>query len=148
MMKQGAIAVPFAALIFVGCATMGETYRTDTTVVPAGEPRQYEVKFQIVEVTADEKTRLVSAPSLKTFAGKPAFIIDTPDELGEAPFDLPLDADIMVALENWVNARDDVISCTALLTEGDSGLKVRTSVRVRAKGKDKLNTSQSISVKQ
>ena len=120
-MKKETMAV--AGLVLGACMTAQAGYRTETTVAPGTEAHQYVVQIKITDVAQDGKMDVLGAPKLTVKAGE--------------------EGKITVADEKEQSG----IFCTALVKEAEGGTEAVTTVVVKEKGKEKLNTSQSVTVK-
>ena len=129
-MKKSLLIV--AGVILGACITAQAGYRTEVVVRPvdkAGNPslsseeHQFEVQFKIIEVAKDGTTNLLSTPKVATIAGQ--------------------EAQIKVGDEKEENG----VFCTALVKEVDGGIEAITTVVVKEKGIEQLNTAQTITVK-
>ena len=110
-------------LILCACMTVQAEYRTETTVVPGAEAHQYVVQIKVSEVAKDGKTDILSAPKVALKAGK--------------------EGKITVGDEKEQNG----VFCTALVKEIEGGIEAVTTIVVREKGIEKLNTAQSVTLK-
>ena len=112
-----------AGLALGACMTAQAGYRTEATVTPGAEAHQYVVQIKITEVAKDGKTDVLSAPILVVPAGK--------------------EGKITAADEKEQNG----VFCTALVKEIEGGIEAVTTVVVKEKGIEKLNTTQSVTLK-
>ncbi len=117
-MRTAIVAV--IGLVLGICVSADAGYRTEATVTPGPGGHQYLVKFEIMDVGADGKTDMLSAPRLLVEAG----------EEGKAAF----------------GTLTDNVSCSALVAETDTGVEVTTAVTVKEKGTVTLSTSQKIKI--
>jgi hypothetical protein len=120
-MKKVMMAV--AVLILGACMTAEAGYRTETTVAPGTEAHQYVVHFKITDVAKDGKTDVLSTPKVTVKAGQ--------------------EGKITVADEKEQNG----VFCTAHVKESEGGIEAVTTVVVKEKGIEKLNTTQSVTLK-
>jgi len=120
-MKKWIMAV--AGLVLGACVTAQAGYRTETVVTPGADAHQYVVQFKIMDVAKDGKTDVLSAPKLVVKAGE--------------------EGKITVADEK----EQDGVFCTALVKEIEGGIEAVTTVVVKAKGAEKLNTTQTVTLK-
>jgi len=117
-MKTAIVAV--IGLVLGICASADAGYQTEATVTPGPGVHQYLVKFEIMDVGADGKTDILSAPKLLVAAG----------EEGKAAF----------------GTLTDNVACSALVSETDTGVEVTTTVTVKEKGTITLSTSQKVTI--
>jgi hypothetical protein len=99
-------------------------YRTAVKVAPAGAPHQYVVTCSVIEVQTDGETRVAAAPRLLATAGT----------LGT------------VDVKNGDERLDSGVFCTAEVKETGGWAEVTTTVTVRVKGVEKLNSSHTVSL--
>jgi len=117
------VMMAMAGLALGGCMTAQDGYRTEATVTPGTEAHQYVVQFKITDVAKDGKTDILSTPKVTVKAGK--------------------EAKITVADKKEQNG----VFCTALVKESEGGIEAVTTVVVKEKGTEKLNTTQSVTLK-
>ncbi len=116
-MKYGPLAFVLAAIMVAGCATTQTSYRTTTTVSPAG-PKQYTVCMTIQATAEDGQQDMLSTPKITVPAGE--------------------EGQIKVGDEKEENG----VFCTVLVEEKANGLETLTTVIVKEDGRTMLNTSQ------
>jgi hypothetical protein len=102
------------------CVTAHAGYKTETSVVPGPEANQYVIQITITDVKADGKTEVLSAPAMTVEVNK-AGKITVADEKEENGY-----------------------FCTAMVTEIKGVLTATTTVVVKEKGAEVLNTAQSM----
>ena len=115
--------VAVAGLILGACVSAQAGYRTEVTVTPETDVHQYVVQFKIIDATKDGKTDVMSAPKLVVKAGE--------------------EGKITVADEKEQSG----VFCTALVKETEGGIVAVTTVMVKENDTEKLNTTQSMTVK-
>ena len=115
--------VAVAGLILGACGSAQAGYRTEITVAPGTDVHQYVVQFKIIDATKDGKTDVMSAPKLVVKAGE--------------------EGKITVADEKEQSG----VFCTALVKETEGGIVAVTTVMVKENDTEKLNTTQSMTVK-
>jgi Flp pilus assembly secretin CpaC len=120
-MKKGMMAA--VGLVLGACVTAQAGYRTETTVEAGEEAHQYVVQIKIIDVARDGKTDVLSVPKLTLKAGE--------------------EGKITVGDENGYNG----VFCTARVKEIEGGVEAVTTVVVKEKGAEKLNTAQSVTLK-
>ena len=120
-MKKWIMAV--AGLVLGACVTVQAGYQTEAVVTPGTDAHQYVVQFKIIDVAKDGKTDVLSAPKLVVKAGE--------------------EGKITVADEK----EQDGVFCTALVKEIEGGIEAVTTVVVKAKGAEKLSTTQTVTLK-
>jgi hypothetical protein len=99
-------------------------YRTETVVKPGQAPHQYLVEIKVTDVQRDGRTDVLTAPKLVVKAGEEGRIV-----VGDAK-------------------GENGVFCTALVRETAVGLEALTTIVVKEKGAEKLNTAQTILLKQ
>jgi hypothetical protein len=112
-----------AGLVLGTCMTAQAGYRTETTVAPGMEAHQYVVQIKIIDVAKDGKMKLLSAPKIGVRAGQ------------ESKIDLE------------DGKEQDGVFCTVLVKEIAGGIQADTTVIVKDKSTEKLNTTQSVTLK-
>ncbi len=117
------VMVAVAAFFLGVCLTAQAGYRTEAVVTPGTEAHQYVVQFKIMDVAKDGKTEVLSAPKLVVEAGAEGKITGADEKEQDGGF------------------------CTALVKEIEGGLEAVTAVVVKAKGKEKLSTAQTVTLK-
>ena len=106
------------------CLAARADYRTEVEILPAAEAHQYMVRFKIMDVAADGKADVMSAPAVVTRAGE--------------------EAKVSVVNE----AEDSGVFCTVLVKETEGGgLDVCTNIVLKEKGEEKLNSTQRVMLK-
>lgn len=112
-----------AGLVLGACVTAQAGYRTEASVTPCTETHQYVAKFRITDVAEDGKTDVLAAPQATVKAGEEGKIsmIDEKEQNG--------------------------VICTALVKEIEGGIEAVITVVVREKGTEKLNTTQTVTLK-
>jgi hypothetical protein len=112
-----------AGLVLGTCMTAQAGYRTETTVAPGMEAHQYVVQINIIDVAQDGKTKVLSAPQTVVRAGQES----------------------KIAVED--EQEQDGVFCTVLVKEIAGGIQADTTVVVKDKSTEKLNTAQSVTLK-
>jgi type II secretory pathway component GspD/PulD (secretin) len=121
--KMKKLMMAVAGLALGACMTAEAGYRTETTVAPGAEAHQYVVQVKIIDVAKDGKTDVLSTPKVTVKAGE--------------------EGKITVGDEKEQNG----VFCTALVKETEGGIEAVTTVVVKEKGTEKLNTTQSVTLK-
>ena len=112
-----------AGLILGACLTAEAGYKTETTVTPGTKANEYVVQITISTVAKDGTAEVLSTPKITVKAGQ--------------------EGKLTVADEK----EQDGVFCTALVKEVNGSLQADTTVVVKEKGAEKLNTTQSVTLK-
>ncbi|MEI6210143.1 MAG: hypothetical protein WCR06_00825 [bacterium] len=124
-MKKRMIVLALAGIVCGGCATTQQSYRTEVTVRCADAPQQYIVEFKVIQARTHgqkSETDFLSAPTITIKAGE--------------------EEEIKVCDEGEHNG----VFCKALIKNEGGTINAATTVIVKTRDREALNTSQNVTL--